>query len=1133
MVVIGPSPRRDDGVDRQFLAGGGEMGERIRAYDWSATPLGPVEAWPQSLKTVVRIMLTSRQPIWIGWGPELIKLYNDPYKAIVGGKHPGALGRPASVVWRDIWGDIEPMLRQVMEQNEGTYVESQLLIMERFGYPEETYYTFSYSPVPGDNGGVGGMICANTADTERVIGERQLNLLRVLAASAVSARSIDDVCQLSAASLAANAQDIPFAALYLVDVERRTASLKGAVGIEAGHPAAPPELSLDGDAIWPLGEAVGSGKLVIVRDLSRFGGALPSGVWRRGPHQVVAAPIASTGDRGPCAVLVAGLNPYRQFDESYQGFIELAAGQIAASIANVEAIEAERKRAEALAELDRAKTAFFSNVSHEFRTPLTLMLGPIEDALNDPATSAKDAARIAVAHRNALRLLKLVNVLLDFSRIEAGRVQTIFEPVDLATFTADLASGFRSAVEKAGLALVVDCPPLAEPVYVDHEMWEKIVLNLIANAFKYTFAGAITVSIQAAGDRIRLIVADTGIGIPAAELPHMFERFHRVRGAEGRTHEGTGIGLSLVHELVKMHCGAITVESELGKGSVFTVTIPAGTAHLPRERIAERQPPVTNAHASSLFVEEALRWLPDHGVAAEIAADSPIGDGSTAPSGPKPRILLADDNADMRDYISRLLTPRYEIESVANGQLALDAALANLPDLVLTDVMMPRLDGFGLLNELRRRPETAAIPVIVLSARAGEEARIEGVAAGADDYLIKPFSARELLARIGAHLEMARVRKRAQVATERERRRLYALFQQAPAVIAVLRGPEHVFELANPMFLRLIGQQRGEIIGRRVRDVVPEAIEQGFVDLLDRVYATGEPFIGDETPIKLARPETGEFDEVFLNVACLPYHGSSGTIRGLLVHAVDVTEQVRARQRIEELLKQKDDFIGVASHELKTPVTSVKAYAQSLERRFRRQGDIKSADQLAKLDTQLNKLTSLIGDLLDATRLNSDRLQFQAEWFDLDALIAEVVEELQHTTEQHVIRCEGETRATIWADRERIGQVLANFLSNAIKYSPRADSIIVRSSSDGRSVTISVQDFGVGIAEDERERVFERFYRSAGPTQETFPGLGLGLFVSAEIIRRQGGRIWAESELGRGSTFSFQLPIGGPVEPHA
>ncbi len=309
--------------------------------------------------------------------------------------------------------------------------------------------------------------------------------------------------------------------------------------------------------------------------------------------------------------MVAGISARSKFDQLYKDFIELVRTQVATAIANARAYEEERRRVEALAEIDRAKIAFFSNVSHEFRTPLTLMLGPLEDILAQNNLSQADRERLDLTHRNALRQLKLVNTLLDFSRIEAGRMEASYEPVDLAAYTMDLASMFRSAIEHAGLKLTVDCEPLPGPVYVDREMWEKIVLNLLSNAFKFTFEGEIHVSLKPDGKTVQLVVRDTGAGIPADELPHMFERFHRVRGTRSRTHEGTGIGLALVQELVHLHGGTIGVSSIENVGTTFTVSIPTGTSHLPADRIEATRRLTSTAFGADPYVEEVLSWLPE------------------------------------------------------------------------------------------------------------------------------------------------------------------------------------------------------------------------------------------------------------------------------------------------------------------------------------------------------------------------------------------------------------------------------------------------------------------------------------------------------------------------------------------
>ena len=750
------------------------MGERIRNFDWSKTPLGPIEKWPHSLVTSVRIMLASRQAIWIGWGPEFIYLYNDAYKAIIGGRHPSALGKPTREVWPEIWDVIGPMLRTAMGGVEGTYVEEQLLIMQRHGFSEETYYTYSYTPIPNEEGtGGGGIICANTDDTQRVIGRRRISLLQELAASA-DARNVQDVCDRITTALATNSRDLPFVLIYLFDSSGETLVLSGTAGIWRGHAAAPASMSAKEDQLWPLAQALQSNSLQVV-DLKRFPD-MPLGAWPQPPDKAVVLPIAAGPEGTSAGVMIAGLNPFRTFSEHYQLFLSLVSIQISAAITNARAYEEERKRAEALTELDRAKTTFFSNVSHELRTPLTLMLGPIEDELREhPETRP----RLELAHRNTLRLLRLVNTLLDFSRIEAGRVQMVYEPTDLAAYTRELAEGFRPAMENAGLKLNVDCPSLPEPIHLDREVWEKVVLNLLSNAFKFTLKGTVTVELRGRETSAELTVRDTGMGIPQAELPRLFKRFHRVRNTAARTHEGTGIGLALVQELVRLHGGEVRVASAEGKGTTFTVSIPAGTRHLPKDYSVANRSQVSTASGSASFIQEANRWLEDPARTGNVSALKQESDQSESKSTAK--ILLAEDNADMRQYVTRLLQKHYTVVAVADGQAALEAARAGRPDLVLSDIMMPRMDGFELLRELRAHTDTSTVPVIFLSARAGEEARIEGMSRQADDYLAKPFSSRELLTRVSTHLGLAKVRRESEIALRESENKYRNSFEREKA----------------------------------------------------------------------------------------------------------------------------------------------------------------------------------------------------------------------------------------------------------------------------------------------------------------------------------------------------------------
>ena len=734
----------------------------MRAFDWSSSPVGPAANWPQSLKTAVSICIGSRYPIVIWWGnPEYTMFYNDGYIPILGvTKHPGWLGRSGRDCWKEIWSTVGPMLASVFETGEATWSEDLLLVMERNIPREENYFTFSYSPIRDDDGKVPGIFCACYESTGQVIGERRLQTLRDLGRTVIEVRSADEACEAAARALETNSYDVPFALIYVLDETAQYAKLVATTGLKDGANSIPDKVSLndEGDnAKWPFRNVFETGKGQVVSDIAGRFGSLPGGPWPEPSEAAYVLPIVAPGVLKPTAFLVGGLSPRRVIDADYRSFFDLIAGHVGTAMANARAYQEERKRAEALAEIDRAKTAFFSNVSHEFRTPLTLMLGPLEEALRVEALLPDVRDRLDVAHRNSIRLLKLVNTLLDFSRIEAGRIQAVYEPLDLCTLTEELASVFRSAIEAAGISLVVDCSPLEAPVYVDREMWEKIVFNLLSNAFKFTFEGEIKLTLREEKKQVVLSVSDTGTGIPAEELPHLFERFHRVKGARGRSYEGSGIGLALVQELVKLHGGTVSAASEFDRGSTFTVTIPTGTAHLPADRLDRARTLASTSFLSEAYVDEALKWLPVNGYHSESLSTSAP---ASAAEKVRPRILLADDNRDMRDYVRRLLSAKYEVEAVADGEAALEAARSEKFDLVLSDVMMPRLDGFGLLQALRSDERTRTVPVILLSARAGEESRVEGMGAGADDYLVKPFSARELMARVEAHLSLQRERRR-------------------------------------------------------------------------------------------------------------------------------------------------------------------------------------------------------------------------------------------------------------------------------------------------------------------------------------------------------------------------------------
>lgn len=653
-----------------------------------------------------------------------------------------------------------------------------------------------------------------------------LLILRGLARTG-EAKTPTEVCVLAAQTLSRYAWDIPFALLYLPDGEGRSARLAGASVEGLGENFAPRRIDLEaGGQAWPLAEARASEAMQVVERLAERCAPIPPGFWANAPETAIVLALPSGKPRRPAGFLVAGLSARLSLPEYHRSLFELMAAQIASAIVNAQAYESERRRAEALAELDRAKTAFFSNIGHEFRTPLSLILGPLEDLLAQPqgALSAEERELLGMAHRNSQRLLKLVNTLLDFSRIEAGHVQPVFEPVDLSALTAEAAVAFRPAMERAGLKFCLDCPPLPEPVYVDRDMWEKIVLNLVSNAFKYTLEGEVRISLCRENGAALLRVQDTGTGIPAAELPKLFHRFYRVEGARGRTQEGTGIGLALVQELARIHRGHVEVESVPGKGSTFTVGVPLGLAHLPADRLGDTRMLRCRSPAAGPYIEEALRWLPGPRIDYPdlLAGASEPSRAALRPiphEGPRAVIVVADDNADMRDSLQRVLQAEYDVITVADGQQALQVAMDLKPDLVLTDDMMPNLNGAALLKALRADPLTSAIPIILASA-CGEEARAEVLRAGADDYLIKPFRAKELLARIGGALALSRCRREAVRREQELKDETITILENIGEGFFAL-DPEFRFTYVNAAAEHISGLRREQMLGKEIWKAFP------------------------------------------------------------------------------------------------------------------------------------------------------------------------------------------------------------------------------------------------------------------------------------------------------------------------
>ena len=1083
----------------------GEMTRLIASIDWSRSPLGPSAQWPQSLKTALNICLRSRFQLAMFWGSELVFLYNDAEREVIGSLHPYALGKPAREVLVDMWETVGPMLHAVLKSGEATWSVDQPLMIDRYGLVEEAFFTWSYSPMPDDDGEIGGVLLVTTETTPRVLAERRLRTLTEMAAEVAGVQTTEQACATAIEILGQNPADIPCAMLYLLDAA-------GSVSLCAstGTGARPRER-------FALDEVIRQREVTQLDNLACF---FDTEVVEQLPKSGIILPILESDLENLVGFLVVGVSDHRRLDTAYRNFFDLVAARIGATIASTRAREQERARLSAIAELDHAKTAFFTNISHEFRTPLTLILGVVDDMLAKTDPEDSRSAELSAVRRNGVRLLRLVNALLDFSGVEAGRVRATYQPTDLAAFTKELASSFSSIMEKAQLTFRVESHALPEPVYVDPEMWERIVLNLLSNAFKYTLQGEVAVELSCVDNCAQLMVKDTGIGIQPEEVPRIFERFHRVEDVRGRTHEGTGIGLALVQELVKLHGGSIRAESVPDKGTTFVVSIPFGKKHLPSDRVREDRNQAPEGLAIGGYAEEAQRWL--LGIES-MDTSSQFKTPVPSPMEDRPVVLVADDNADMRDYLKALLSDRYTVETAQDGEQALAAIERRKPALVLADVMMPRLDGIGLLRRLRADPETQAIPVIMVSARAGKDEIVEGMEHSADDYLAKPFNSRELLARVQSHIGLARIRHEA---AERERKLraeadsqralLETVLNQMPAGVVIAKAPSGEVVLANNQAKQILQRPVGELRS------VEEYSQYRIFRLDGRAYSTeeqplarsilhGEVVMGEE--LRYLRPD-GTFRVLFTNSA--PVREETGAIVASVVTFQDITD-LRLAQ--EELLRQSNDVIHDLAGKLIT--------AQEEERRrIARDLHDDVSQRIALLSNKMqilyqslptgNSAAEEFSDILkeieqasESVRLISHQLHSSKLILGLPRALAGYCREF---SQQRGIKVEFTHKGSMGPLPEPVPlvmfRVLQEALYNVVRHSGAAQ-VEVSLLTEGDEIRLRIKDRGRGF----------------DPVQVSD---GLGLVSMRERLRLVGGKIKLSSALGLGTEIEAAAPVRPP-----
>jgi signal transduction histidine kinase/CheY-like chemotaxis protein len=688
------------------------MGAMMRATDWSKTKFGPVENWPKSLRTMLGVVLGSRFPMLLWWGPELLHLYNDAYRPILRDKHPASLAAPAAEVWAEVWDVAGPMARSVQEGGPATWTEDLQLFINSGGMAEETYFTFSYSPVPGDDGQIGGILNTVQETTAKVQSERQIRMLHDLAARAAHAKFEDEAYRIALEVLSANELDLPFVLLYLLDGEADDARLLGGSGLKDYQgPAKPAHVSIAGDvnaAHWPFAKVMRTSHELVIDDLSGRFGPLPVGRWNARPERAIILPLSRAGQSTPSAFLVAGVSPHRPLDDRYRRFFRLTADQMMTVVANTRVHEAEKKRSEALAQIDRAKTAFLANMSHELRTPLNAILGFSELLIDGqvPQGSPESREFLGDILKSGRHLLQLINDVLDLSKVEAGKLDFRPEPIDLESIILEVQSIVRtiSVTKNVRINASVD-PELKQGIMLDPARLKQVLYNFISNALKFTPRGG-TVTVRAlphGAESLLLEVEDTGPGIAPEDVERLFVEFQQLEAGTAKEHSGTGLGLALTRRLAQAQGGSAGVRSTLGKGSVFYVV-------LPRRRPA-------------------------------AAAQSQFQPRPAAPDAPSV-LVIEDDPRDQAQLVEALSAAGYAVDAASTGSQALALCGARKFDAICLDLLLPDMSGQDVLQRVRAGGPNRDVPVVVVTIVA-EKGAVAGFTV--QDFLPKPIDSNALL----------------------------------------------------------------------------------------------------------------------------------------------------------------------------------------------------------------------------------------------------------------------------------------------------------------------------------------------------------------------------------------------------
>jgi PAS domain S-box-containing protein len=757
------------------------------------------------------------------------------------------------------------------------------------------------------------------------------------------------------------------------------------------------------------------------------------------------------------------------------------------------------KQATKLYEQTKQTEQLKSRISHELRTPLALILGPTQRLLAQSDTSDAVRRDLEVIASNARLLHRHVDDLLDAAKLDAGRMTPDYVEIDLSSLVRVVCAYFEIWAADHNIALEIQTPPTL-PCEADPEQLRRVLFNLLSNAFKFAERdGRVRVSlIESSSTHVRLEVGDSGPGIPPDSRELVFERFHQLDTT--RRFRGTGLGLSIAKDFTLLHHGTITVTDAPEGGALLVVELP------------RRARPGTAVRPQSGLDPDTIELLTVEAPAVRMIDTTGLAD--------QPLVLIVEDNLEMSRFIAESLADRYRVAIALDGQEGLAKTLALMPDLVVTDVNMPRLSGDSLVRELRAHARTRAIPIVLLTAISDEALRIRLLREGVQDHLGKPFSVEELRARVANLIE----RGRAEQSVRRAEAKYRGIVSIASdAIISIDEAQRITF--FNHGAAEIFGWSETEMLGAPLEMLLPERLRAAHREHIAR-FGTGDIAARRMGTARRALLGLRRSGEEFPADAAISKLEIQGRLLFTVVSAEAEAEQEQQRHYAlaQRAIQARDDVLGIVAHDLRSPLHSIVMQLQRIHHwRLQHELPTTPVDQIQRSARHMERL---IRDLLDVARLDAgEKLSIVPSRVQVLPLVEAAVEaQRDHSTATKLsLHLEVDTpMPPVWADYLRLLQVLDNLISNAIKFTRENGHIWVRASLQSDEVEFTVTDTGVGLSPEHLPHLFDRFWQGDRHDRR---GAGLGLAIVKGIVETLGGRIWAESTLGVGTTFHFTAPL--------